>query len=100
MMDQQNYYVECDCGHNDHLFKFAWTEPDNYEPGTIYLAVQLNPRFGFFQRVWVACQYIFGHGSRFGHFDCSSMDHKAIKGLHGFLGACVAELEKDYRTRV
>ena len=97
--EPKHYYVECDCGHNDHLVKFTYVPPDDYDCGSVYTSIQLSPVFGFFKRIWVATQYIFGHGSRFGHWDCCIINYPALRRLKVFIDECVIESEKDPRAK-
>ena len=99
MKDQTTLYVECDCGHNDHLMKFTFSEGDNYDVGSVYMAVQMNPRFSWYERIWIAIQYIFGRMSKFGHWDCVSLDYVRLRRMREFINEAILEMEKDSRAK-
>ena len=63
------------------LFHFDYFR--HYEYQKFYINVQLNPRYGFFNRVWLAVKYIFGARSRFGygHWDEGGLDYNSAKNV-------------------
>lgn len=66
MLDETKF-IECDCGHAEHTLRFVIDKSDDYP--CIYTEILLNSNLGFFKRVYVAIQYIFGKTSDYGHFD-------------------------------
>jgi hypothetical protein len=99
MKDQETLYVECDCGHNDHTMKFTFTEGDNYDVGSVYMAVQMGHGHIWYERIWLAIKYIFGYQSRFGHWDCVSLDYIRLRRIREFVDAALKEMEKDSRAK-
>ena len=89
--------TNCSCDDSSHIMEFilednndrAW---DTDDP-ELYIAVQLNPQFGFWRRCWIALSYIRGKRSRFGsgHWDCGSLTplsaHDLGEMLRKFLDA-------------
>jgi hypothetical protein len=92
-----NHYIECDCGDNNHLFKFSYHPSDDYDIGSLSLSVQLNQYHSWYERVWLAIKYVFGYTSNFGHWDCTLMDSRSVEKLSKFIEQCVGEIKKDRR---
>ena len=74
-------YFECDCHSSEHTLRFAWDDEDN----SIYTTVFLSQYHRFFKRVWMALKYMFGHQSRYGHFDCFIMQPEDAERLKQML---------------
>lgn len=55
----------CKCYNTEHqlIFSYFTDEKD------VYVSVHLIPEYRIFKRIWNAIKYIFGHRSRYGHFD-------------------------------
>ena len=96
MKNDDSIYMECDCGDNDHLFKLTYSEDGQSTsfPPTVYLAVQLRQSRPWCERLWMATKYVFGCESRFGHWDCTSLDYGKVKDLHRWLEQCVIGMEE------
>jgi hypothetical protein len=56
-------FVSCSCHTPEHLIKIMWFKGEE----ELYVCYSLSP-LPFFQRVWLAIKYIFGHQSKFGMF--------------------------------
>lgn len=61
----ERHHFDCDCGSDEHTFKFAY-DPDD---GDLYLSVYLDQYRTFFQRLGTAIKYAFGYTSKWGHWD-------------------------------
>lgn len=57
----------CRCYNTEHQLIFSYFENDDDKE--VYVSVHLNPEYNIWKRVWIAIKYIFGHRSRYGHFD-------------------------------
>lgn len=75
-------YLECDCGHTDHLVKFCYF---NDERDAVYIHVQLPKEQQWYKRIWLGLRYIFGYQCKYGHWGESVLDLKKIDELHAFL---------------
>lgn len=73
--------IPCECSTTDHLLVFSLDR----ESGDLYVDVQMNQYHPWWKRVGLAVRYVFGGGgSRFGHWDETSIrveDHATIKKL-------------------
>lgn len=63
-MDNSEYF-ECCCHSPEHLMRFNL---DREEPSVIYISVHLSSDV-WHKRIVNAVRYVFGHTSRYGHFD-------------------------------
>src|ERR1035437_949093 len=99
MKDQETCYIECDCGSNDHLIKFTYAEADNYDIGHVYTHIQMDNYRPWYKRIILAIGYVFGHKSRFGHWDCSSLEYPTVIKLRNFLSETMTGMEKDPRFK-
>jgi hypothetical protein len=59
-----NYYFECECSSNEHLFKITFDAEDK----VAYIHTQLNNDL-WYQRLLNAIKYIFGYKCRYGHWE-------------------------------
>lgn len=65
-------YFECQCHSDEHTLKFSLDEDD----GSLYTSVFLHDYKPWYKKVWPAIKYIFGHTSKYGHWDCFEMQPK------------------------
>ncbi len=65
-MDNNELFI-CRCHNTEHQLIFSYF--DDEDNSDIYVSVHLSPERNIFKRIWVAIKYIFGHRSRYGHFD-------------------------------
>lgn len=56
----------CKCNNTEHQLIFSYFPKDC---GDVYVSVHLIPEYNLFKRIWKAIKYIFGHKSKYGHFD-------------------------------
>jgi hypothetical protein len=61
----EKHHFDCDCGSDEHTFKFTF----DTEEGELYLSAYLNQYHNVFKRIWVAVKYVFGYTSKYGHWD-------------------------------
>ena len=94
MKDLETLYLECDCGDAAHLIKFTFVAED-YEDPYVYMATQMSPRHRWYTRIWLAVRYIFGGQSRFGYWECTSLDCEKLKALNTFISNSITECEKE-----
>lgn len=70
--DFYHEYYECRCESPEHVLRFTYSEEEYYKPdekeAVVYLNVFLSTG-GFWHRVKEGVKYIFGHKSKYGHFD-------------------------------
>ena len=80
------FYIDCCCASPEHVLRFTWDD----EAHELYTEVQLIQWRNPFKRLLVAIQYLFGHQSNFGVWDCCIMDMRATEKLHKHLGDILA----------
>ena len=76
------HFFTCVCGDISHQFIIIAPELEGEDESEkeLYLEVMLNPSLNFFQRLWVAIQYIFGKQSIYGIFEEIILDKaKALR---------------------
>lgn len=82
-------YFECACKNDEHTLRFWLDDWDDGYPPELYAHVFLiGDRF--FKRLWQAVLFIFGHKSRFGHFDEWILDEDDADRMIALL--------KDFKT--
>ena len=62
-------YFDCQCDCSEHVLRFI-IDPDD---GQVWTEVYLNPWHPWYQRLWIAIKYVFGHKSKYGAFDCTML---------------------------
>ena len=102
----RNDIFVCSCGSLEHQFVFQiydfgddeWLEQDPEENVMCSLAVFLNEG-SFWRRLKKGLAYIFGHKSRYGHFDSADINDRdaarLIEGLTAFRNKV-----QEYREKV
>jgi hypothetical protein len=79
----EKLYLECQCDCAQHTIRFTFDPSDL--TGEIYTEVQLNPYHPWYQRLWIALKYVFGHQSKFGAFDCTILHKEDYPKLRSLL---------------
>ena len=84
--------TECECHDVDHMMAFCLFPAWRGEAPELYISVQLNPRYPWWKRLWVAGYYILGRRSRFGfgHWDSGTIGLEGAKKLLPVLGEFIA----------
>jgi len=72
-----SYFVECDCGSDEHTLRFTIDADEDI----IYTSVFLNQWRPWWKRVWIAIKYIFGYKCKYGHWDVTSMSYEQVEQL-------------------
>lgn len=90
---EQQLFV-CDCGDVSHQFIVSWYPDDEDWRDMLYFQVHLNQTNGFWKRLWIAVQYLFGHRSNFGSFDEILLNKHSAKQLQEALNRFIAANEK------
>jgi len=80
-------YVECSCHSSDHTLRLVRCYDKKEKENDLYIEVQLINTNNIFVRIWRAICYVFGHESRYGHWDCFLFDKKNSKYMIEILGA-------------
>lgn len=94
MIRSKVHYVTCNCFSPDHTMRFCYDgEMEGDE--LCWAEVQLHQYRSFWARVVVAVRYIFGYESRYGHWDCTTIDLAEGRRLRNFLNAAIAEKENS-----
>jgi hypothetical protein len=57
----------------------------------------MHPGLAWHRRIWAAIKYVFGAESRFGHWDCTSIEYAKLVELNAWLAAAQAEMEQAPR---
>lgn len=60
--------ILCACGSSEHQI-LIHHDPGVDDPAEVYLSIHLANSKSFWKRLTVGIKYIFGHRSRFGHWD-------------------------------
>ena len=98
-MSRTTVSTECTCSDPAHQMHFAL---DNFpgEAPELYVSVQLNQRFSFLARCWLALQYVVGKRSRFtgGHWDEGSLSPESAKALRDLLTDYLVATIPTYTT--
>ena len=79
-------FYECNCHSSEHLIKVSYMLDDTgehleEEDPEVYIEVHLSNYKNFFQRIWGAVKYVFGHQSRYGDFDCFTFKDQDVDNL-------------------
>lgn len=90
---EQELFV-CDCGDISHQFVVSWCPDDSDYNDLMYFEIHLNQTKGFWKRLWIAIQYVFGHRSNFGAFDEILLNKHSAKRLHEELNKFITANEK------
>lgn len=64
-LNKMNDMFICSCNNTEHHLVFNYDK----ELNAVYCDVHLIPEHNIFKRMWIAIKYIFGHRSKYGHFD-------------------------------
>lgn len=64
-MTQDELFI-CECHNTEHQLIFSYFDDEDDE---VYVSVHLIPEYRIWRRIINAIKYIFGHRSRYGHFD-------------------------------
>lgn len=87
------HYITCSCFSVEHTMRFCYD--DEMEGNELCWAeVQLRQHRSFWTRALVAVRYALGYESRYGHWDCTSIDLKEGRRLRDFLSAAITEKER------
>jgi hypothetical protein len=80
-------FFECQCYSDEHTLKFTYDPQDD----ELYASVYLSQYRNFFQRIWTAVRYVFGYRSRYGHWDCFTLQREDAERLRGLLDQLIAK---------
>jgi hypothetical protein len=86
------HHLICECHSPDHIIQFSHTD-DMDGDQICWTQVQLHQYRSFWERLVVAVKYLFGHQSRYGHWDCTSIDLKQGKLLRDYLTKAIQDKE-------
>lgn len=75
------FYIECDCGSQEHSIRFIIFSNDEY----LVVWTFLLSRIGFFKRFWNALKYIFSYRRRYGHFEETLLNPAQVEQLRDLL---------------
>jgi hypothetical protein len=87
MKDFESLIVRCDCHSLEHMAQFEIFTDD---PPELYLSVHLNTWRGFFRRIGLGLQYIFGIKSRHGNWDEVIINVEQAKRIVNICNAYIA----------
>lgn len=87
------HYFECDCGSDEHRFCVTSEDEDDGLPPQLYFHLQLHQYRNIIKRLVVAVKYIFGHKSRYGHWDTINISEDDANRLFVLLHQHRAKLE-------
>lgn len=80
MNQQVIKYIECACGHTDHVIRFGYFPDDDLEYMRLYVHTQL-PRERWYKRLWLGIRYIFGYQCKYGHWGETVLDSDGVNQL-------------------
>lgn len=81
LKDGEKYHFECQCTSMEHDMVVQFDSEDE----VVYVHTQLAQHRNFFQRAWLALKYIFGHRSKYGHWEETMLDLKKAEELEKML---------------
>ena len=84
-----SFFIECDCGSDEHTLRFILDKEDP----CLYVNVYLDLYAGLFKRVWFALKYILKMDSKYGHFGSFTMSgtenaYKLKEAVDTFIDMC------------
>lgn len=79
----QKLYLNCQCDCSEHVLRFNLDDQD----GDLVLETYLNHYHPWYQRIWIAIKYVFGHQSAYGAFDCTLLRNEDFKSLVKIMAA-------------
>ena len=82
-MKRDRLYLECECHSVEHNMRFSYIADD--ETPQLFVDVPLCRRPKWYKRIWLGIAYIFGHRSRYGHFDEFIYDPDEVEQLRQFI---------------
>jgi hypothetical protein len=88
----EKHYLDCQCDCNEHVLRFVMDPGD----GELWLETYLSQYHTWYERVWIALKYVFGHQSSYGAFDCTLLKPEDYGRLASLL-ARSADV-KDHQT--
>ena len=100
MTNDSHVTTQCVCSDPNHQMTFNLRAPWRLvgerqtfiEEAELFISVQLNQRYGFWRRGWLALQYVWGKRSRFGggHWDEGSFSVEDARDLQSLLDNFIA----------
>jgi hypothetical protein len=94
----KTFWADCTCGTPEHNMQFCYVpNPHEDDPPELYVNVFLV-KYGFFRRLWTAIKYVFGHKSRYGHWDGMELSRESVQELRGWLDEYIATFD-DWQAR-
>lgn len=89
---KETHHVVCECHSPDHIIQFS--HMDDMDGNEIcWVQVQLHQYRSFWTRLVVAIKYLFGYKSRYGHWDCTSIDIERGTMLRDYLTRAIENKE-------
>lgn len=88
-------YFECICDSSEHVFRLAWFDD---EPDEVYVDTPLI-NGSFWHRLTAGVRYIFGHKSRYGHFDEFVLNPQRVRTMRDSLNKFLALNEEFEKTQ-
>lgn len=90
-------YVECQCGDVNHVTRFCWwrweQDKDDDYWHELSIETQLNLKWPWWRRVWLAIRYIFGMQCRYGHWNEGALTVDEVKKLKEICERFIADEE-------
>ena len=78
---ENNLYLECICGGDEHRLVFSKAGVDSFDPYTLLYVNHFLEEKPFFQRLWLGVKYIFGYKCRYGHFQETLLPYQSVAKL-------------------
>ena len=66
----EHHYFDCTCQDSSHVLRFTL----DLEEGDIWTENHLRHTNPWYKRIWLAIKYIFGYQSKYGAFDCVTLE--------------------------
>ena len=101
-------HIECMCGDANHVTRFVWWRDECYswkDGKKVYpeecdkywheisIETQLNLRWPWWRRIWLAIKYIFGMQCRYGHWNEATLSYDEVKKLKNMCERFLADQE-------
>lgn len=77
----EKHYFDCQCDCNEHVVRLVLDPAD----GEVWIETYLSRHHPWYQRLWIALKYVFGHQSKFGAFDCTLLRPEDYERMHDLL---------------
>lgn len=83
----------CDCFSDEHVIRLVYCPDDDPAYRELYISVFLA-NHGFWSRLWDGIKYIFGHKSKYGHWDEFIVPRRELGRIVDILQRAKADMDR------